>query len=85
MNENKIIKSISFTRSDKFEMQLYNHAMNHNAFATYVKRLIQRDLEEGKKFDFQIEESQTIDRLNKRIEELELALSKVENLIKEVK
>ncbi|AFQ13851.1 hypothetical protein P9Y62_15970 [Bacillus thuringiensis] len=85
MNENKIIKSISFTKSDNFEMQLYSHAMKHSAFATYVKRLIQRDLEDGKKFDFQIEESQTIDKLNKRIKELELTLAKVENVIKEVK
>ncbi|PER23711.1 hypothetical protein CN490_24915 [Bacillus cereus] len=85
MSNNKIVKTMSFSKSDNFEMQLYNHAMKHAAFATYIKRLIQRDLEEGKKFDFQIEESQTIDELNKRIKELELTISKVENIIKEVK
>ncbi|MDM5188583.1 hypothetical protein QUF99_15040 [Bacillus sp. DX4.1] len=85
MSSNKIVKSVAFSKADKIEMQYLNHAMKHSAFSTYVKRLIQRGLENGVKVNFRIEDTETIERLNKRIRELEASLSKLEKIINEVK
>ncbi|UOY92917.1 hypothetical protein MUG87_01865 [Ectobacillus sp. JY-23] len=46
-DENRLFKNVSFNRKDSFEMQLYHHAKQQGMFAKYVKRLIQRDMEQA--------------------------------------
>lgn len=43
----KKVKSVAFNVSDPIEYALYNYALGHSYFSTYVKRLIQRDMEHG--------------------------------------
>jgi hypothetical protein len=47
----KKVKSVAFNISDPMEYALYQYANKHKYFSTYVKRLIQRDMENGKKID----------------------------------
>lgn len=44
---NRKIHSVSFSLSDPFEQKLLKHAEQNGAFSTYIKRLIQRDMEKG--------------------------------------
>lgn len=50
-NENsatKKVKSIAFQLADPMEYKLYYHALSQGVyFSTYIKRLIQRDIEGG--------------------------------------
>ncbi|MFC5773672.1 hypothetical protein [Ectobacillus antri] len=46
-DENRLFKNVSFNRKDSFEMQMYSHAKQQGMFAKYVKRLIQRDMEQA--------------------------------------
>ncbi|PGB34894.1 hypothetical protein COM07_25900 [Bacillus toyonensis] len=85
MVKDKIVKSVAFSNAVEYERQLLNHALKNEYFSTYIKRLIQRDMEDGVKVNINIEDKETIERLNKRIHELESALSKLEKIIKEVK
>ncbi|PEM30186.1 hypothetical protein CN598_12740 [Bacillus wiedmannii] len=48
----KKVKSIAFNVADPMEYQLYHFAHQQKYFSTYVKRLIQRDMENGQKVDF---------------------------------
>ncbi|WP_255295756.1 hypothetical protein [Bacillus pseudomycoides] len=82
---NKIVKSVAFSKLDKSEMQFLEHTKKHNHFSTYVKRLIQRDMENGVKVDFKVEDAEKIKRLEARIVELENALTKMSKIIDEVK
>ncbi|MET3696637.1 hypothetical protein SAMN05877753_103118 [Bacillus oleivorans] len=41
----KVVKSVAFQLEDPMEAKLYEHAMKNKYFSTYVKRLIQRDME----------------------------------------
>lgn len=47
----KKVKSVAFNTADPMENALYQYANKNKYFSTYVKRLIQRDMENGKKFD----------------------------------
>lgn len=47
----KKVKSVAFNISDPIEYALYQYALEHKYFSTYVKRLIQRDMEHGQKID----------------------------------
>jgi hypothetical protein len=47
----KKVKSVAFNVADPMEMALYNHALKHKYFSTYIKRLIMRDLEHGQQTD----------------------------------
>ncbi|SFD50268.1 hypothetical protein SAMN04488168_1466 [Bacillus sp. 491mf] len=85
MGSNKKVKSMSFSKADKYEMQLLAHAEAHNQFAPYIKRLIQRDMENGVKVNINIEDKETIERLEKRISELEAALAQMSKIIDEVR
>lgn len=38
-------KGVSFNLSDPDQIKLYKHAMERTNFSSYVKRLIQRDME----------------------------------------
>jgi hypothetical protein len=40
-------KGVSFNLDDPLQKQLYDHAMKHTNFSSYVKALIQRDMERG--------------------------------------
>lgn len=51
----KKVKSIAFNTVDPMESKLYHHALKQQYFSTYVKRLIQRDMEGGKKSIKQME------------------------------
>ncbi|WP_096199531.1 hypothetical protein [Bacillus sp. FJAT-45350] len=42
------VKSVSFNLSDPYEKKLLEHASMFNVFSAYVKRLIQKDMEERK-------------------------------------
>jgi hypothetical protein len=45
-NENKkVVKSVAFQLEDPMEEKLYEYAMKNKYFSTYIKRLIQRDME----------------------------------------
>lgn len=41
----RIVKSISFKMSDRWECDLLDHCKQYGNFSNYVKRLIQRDKE----------------------------------------
>jgi hypothetical protein len=47
----KKVKSVAFNVADPIEYALYQYAMENKYFSTYVKRLIQRDMENGSKID----------------------------------
>ncbi|QQO41235.1 hypothetical protein 015DV004_19 [Bacillus phage 015DV004] len=47
----KRVKSVSFNTADPYELALYTHSGKYGAFATYIKRLIARDMENGKAID----------------------------------
>lgn len=47
----KKVKSVAFNIADPMEYMLYQYANKHKYFSTYVKRLIQRDMENGHKVD----------------------------------
>lgn len=47
----KKVKSVAFNVSDPIEYALYQFALENKYFSTYVKRLIQRDMEHGQKID----------------------------------
>lgn len=44
----KKIKSVAFNLEDPIEDQLFNHANKYTVFSAYIKRLIQREMEEQK-------------------------------------
>ncbi|MFS0905736.1 hypothetical protein AB3N02_22070 [Priestia aryabhattai] len=48
-NDNKIVKSVSFSKLDPMDLALHAFAMRNKYFSTYIKRLIQRDMENGQK------------------------------------
>lgn len=48
-NDNKIVKSVAFSKLDPMDLALHAFAMRNKYFSTYVKRLIQRDMENGQK------------------------------------
>ena len=43
----KKVKSVAFNVADPMEYALYQYALKNKYFSTYVKRLIQRDMEHG--------------------------------------
>jgi hypothetical protein len=47
----KKVKSVAFNVSDPMELALFKHAEKHKYFSTYIKRLIQRDMEHGTQGD----------------------------------
>lgn len=47
----KKVKSVAFNIADPIEYALYQYALENRYFSTYVKRLIQRDMEHGQKID----------------------------------
>ncbi|AYP68762.1 hypothetical protein BpsS36_00056 [Bacillus phage vB_BpsS-36] len=47
----KKVKSVAFNVADPLEYAMYHHAGQHKYFSTYVKRLIQRDMEHGHQID----------------------------------
>ncbi|WP_134682582.1 hypothetical protein [Brevibacillus migulae] len=47
MKRKRKVKSVTFSQADPFECQLLKHANRQGRFATYVKRLIQRDMEKN--------------------------------------
>lgn len=49
----KKVKSVAFNVADPIEYALYHYAMENKYFSTYVKRLIQRDMEHGQKIDLE--------------------------------
>lgn len=49
----KKVKSVAFNISDPMEYALYQYANKHKYFSTYVKRLIQRDMENGHKVNLE--------------------------------
>lgn len=45
----KKVKSVAFNVADPMEFDLYHYALKQQYFSTYIKRLIQRDMESGNK------------------------------------
>lgn len=43
----KKVKSVAFQLADPMEFRLYHWAAKNTHFSTYIKRLIQRDMEGG--------------------------------------
>ncbi|EOQ01001.1 hypothetical protein [Bacillus cereus] len=56
-NLTKKVKSVAFQLADPMEYKLYWHCMNQGVyFSTYIKRLIQRDIERGEVNPLSIED-----------------------------
>ncbi|WP_121609141.1 hypothetical protein [Mesobacillus foraminis] len=45
-NLNRKVKSVPFNLDDPYERELLKHSSQFKQFATYVKRLIQRDMDQ---------------------------------------
>jgi hypothetical protein len=45
----KKVKSVAFNVADNMEYEMFHYAEKQQYFSTYVKRLIQRDMEDGKR------------------------------------
>lgn len=61
----KKVKSIAFNTSDPMEYKMYHHAHNQGKyFSTYIKRLIQRDIEGGGNKPLSIKDLEEFKRLN---------------------
>lgn len=43
------VKSVSFCIKDRFEHDLYHHALQQGKFSKYIKRLIERDMQKERK------------------------------------
>lgn len=66
----KKVKSVAFNIADPMEYALYQYANKHKYFSTYVKRLIQRDMENGHKVDLkEIEKISELFKENTKDEE----------------
>jgi hypothetical protein len=66
----KRVKSVAFNVSDAMELALYEHALKNKYFSTYIKRLIQRDMERGSQIDLKpYEEASRIYRESENKEE----------------
>lgn len=46
-NKNIVVKSIAFNAEDPDQQMMLEHATKRTNFSSYIKRLIQRDLEGG--------------------------------------
>lgn len=46
----KKVKTVAFNMLDPLDRRLYNHMERQMYFSTHMKRLIQRDVEQGKRF-----------------------------------
>ncbi|CAG9614912.1 hypothetical protein BACCIP111899_04145 [Bacillus rhizoplanae] len=44
----KKVKTVAFNMLNPIDRRLYNHMKRQGYFSTHIKRLIQRDLEQGK-------------------------------------
>ncbi|TEA49849.1 hypothetical protein EZE46_14750 [Bacillus sp. BH2] len=49
----KKVKTVAFNMLDPLERRLYNHMRREMYFSKHIKRLIQRDIEEGEKVHFE--------------------------------
>jgi hypothetical protein len=45
LNNQIVRKPVAFNLADPDQLELYNHAMKRTNFSSYIKRLIQRDME----------------------------------------
>jgi len=45
----KKVKSVAFNVADPMEYEMFHYAAAQQYFSTYIKRLIQRDMEDGKR------------------------------------
>lgn len=79
-DKNKVVKSVAFSKIDKIDMKLLDFALKQGYFSTYVKRLIQRDMEHGYKVIYDSVENEKIKKLEKENDELK---SVIEQLKKE--
>lgn len=64
----KKVKSVAFNVEDPIEYALYQYALKNKYFSTYVKRLIQRDMEHGQKIDLS-EYQEGFEEYNRKIKE----------------
>jgi len=71
--QDKRVKSVAFNVADPMEKQLYDFALKPKYFSTYMKRLIQRDMENGHKVIYKDEElsNSIVQELTRKNEELE--------------
>jgi len=56
----KKVKSVAFNIADPMEFDLYHYAAKQQYFSTYIKRLIQRDMEDGKRIMLEMEQANEI-------------------------
>jgi hypothetical protein len=62
---NRTVKSVPFNLDDPFERELLEHCNQFTQFATYIKRLIQRDMEQGGgviRKDHEMKQEKSIDK-----------------------
>jgi len=64
----KKVKSVAFNVADPIEYALYQYSRKNKYFSTYIKRLIQRDMEHGNTNDFE-KYQQGFEEYNKKMEE----------------
>lgn len=67
----KDVKSVAFSKVFPMDRQLFDYALKQGAFSTYVKRLIQRDMEKGHKVIHEEKNSILVEELLKKNEKLE--------------
>lgn len=80
-NENKDVKSVAFSKFIPAEQKFLRYAMKQGAFSTYVKRLIQRDMEQGHKVVSNPEATERIKQLEAENKELKDKLNQIKALI----
>jgi hypothetical protein len=77
--KSKEVKSVAFSHSDPMEQRLLEYALKQRYFSTYVKRLIQRDMEQGHKVVYDDTASKG------KIEKLERENLELKNKIEQIK
>ncbi|WP_160203523.1 hypothetical protein [Priestia megaterium] len=84
--QDKRVKSVAFNVADPMEKQLYDFALKPKYFSTYMKRLIQRDMENGFKVIYKDEDksSSIVQELTKKNEELENEIKSLKSKLESI-
>ncbi|WP_454844421.1 hypothetical protein [Priestia megaterium] len=86
LTQDKKVKSVAFNVADPIEKQLYDYALKPKYFSTYMKRLIQRDMENGHKVIYKDEDksSSIVKELTRKNEELEKELKHLKSKLNSI-
>jgi predicted CopG family antitoxin len=82
--KSKVVKSVAFSNNDQMERQLLEYALKQGSFSTYIKRLIQRDMEHGHKVMYNASEKERLEKLEKENEDLKSKIEQIKNLVSDL-